>query len=594
MDQADEEVEPIFLDAEPDGREDPEVVDNVERRHLDILAKARSLPCKTKTEVEAIKDLVTQYKTDIMNTETDEKKTFLHTMAVAPNPTDQIKYLTAHVLANSNGVKLMGKRDNEGKTPLYLAITCTNSNRPFLLAATGKPSSDKTIEHVSKALAVGENLGGESTSLHAAVISQRKITPAILGQIIKMAPEMMFRIQDARGYTPLHLAVAASRCVDSQLEVVRALIARDPSVLEMVSRNGSSVYQYHMLSRKSAIADGSEKPSAGTSGNPPRNMNDIPVPGGGQKPAAGSGIKPPKPPTTVNGTGEPVPGYLQRKPTFRTKADGETAGSPVLSTPVDPPPDTATARKSTSQQTLTQDSIKVADGIMNELKLQSLRIMGCDAVLRCLHTDKELWFDYEPGPRCQMTFRDFETHWEGLEFDPTLQYVALPNIHFKPSQDDDQPHGRTRDDAARILEWLGRRGVGRVLRVIVQDGTRMEGSSEPGGYYHSNETIASALKGLDVEILDWRRPDICPATITQIGRCLRELRLQWSGNNAMLRAWSELQGLPMLARHRKLELISIAVPEVCFQPLLLWSGRGVLTCSAGRAGYRASHQEKSR
>jgi len=161
-----------------------------------------------------------------------------------------------------------------------------------------------------------------------------------------------------------------------------------------------------------------------------------------------------------------------------------------------------------------------------------------------------------------MTFKEFETHWAKLDFDSTLQYVALPNMHFRLGDDDDQPAGRTRDDATRIFKWLGDRGVKRILRVIVLEATKPE--SGPG--YHSNEAITVALRNFDVEILDWRRPDICPTTIVQIGENLRELCLQWSGNNAILRSWGDLQGLPMLSRYGKLELVRIAVAEVRFLP----------------------------
>lgn len=39
---------------------------------------------------------------------------------------------------------------------------------------------------------------------------------------------------------------------------------------------------------------------------------------------------------------------------------------------------------------------------------------------------------------------------------------------------------------------------------------------------------------------------------------LRRLDLQWSGNNTVLRAWSEPEGLPML---HNLQSISIKIPE---------------------------------
>jgi hypothetical protein len=50
----------------------------------------------------------------------------------------------------------------------------------------------------------------------------------------------------------------------------------------------------------------------------------------------------------------------------------------------------------------------------------------------------------------------------------------------------------------------------------------------------------------DVEILDWRRLDLDPVSLARIGGCLREVHLQWSGRNTVLRAWSEKEGLAMI------------------------------------------------
>lgn len=70
-----------------------------------------------------------------------------------------------------------------------------------------------------------------------------------------------------------------------------------------------------------------------------------------------------------------------------------------------------------------------------------------------------------------MTSKGFESHWAHLDFDSTLQYVALPSVTFKPSQDEDQLRRRGRDAAAQIFRWLAHpdRGVQRILRVIVHE-----------------------------------------------------------------------------------------------------------------------------
>lgn len=63
----------------------------------------------------------------------------------------------------------------------------------------------------------------------------------------------------------------------------------------------------------------------------------------------------------------------------------------------------------------------------------------------------------------------------------------------------------------------------------------------------------------NVEILDWARPDFCPASLQKFGESLREINLYWSGRNPVLRAWSEAEGLCKL---RNLERINIVRVDV--------------------------------
>ncbi|THV44375.1 hypothetical protein BGAL_0659g00010 [Botrytis galanthina] len=71
---------------------------------------------------------------------------------------------------------------------------------------------------------------------------------------------------------------------------------------------------------------------------------------------------------------------------------------------------------------------------------------------------------------------------------------------------------------------------------------------------HSDEAIENALEGFDVEILDWRKVDLCPEAIWMSSRKLREVYLRWSGNNAVLRGWSEPEGLRRLEHLTKVHL----------------------------------------
>ncbi|KAF7898370.1 hypothetical protein EAF00_004816 [Botryotinia globosa] len=138
---------------------------------------------------------------------------------------------------------------------------------------------------------------------------------------------------------------------------------------------------------------------------------------------------------------------------------------------------------------------------------------------------------------------EFIESFEHVKLDTVLQYVAFPNVRVHPapdypySLDRSTEGGNGRCDMMFFFQWLKDKGVKRILKVIVDD------SNTPA---HSDEAINKALQGFDVEILDWRKVDLCSETILISGRKLREVHLQWSGNNAVLRGWSEPVGLRRL------------------------------------------------
>jgi hypothetical protein len=112
--------------------------------------------------------------------------------------------------------------------------------------------------------------------------------------------------------------------------------------------------------------------------------------------------------------------------------------------------------------------------------------------------------------------------------------------------------GKGRSDMIFLFDFLRRKNVKRVIRVIVDD--RLDPP-------HSDEAIEKALGGLKVEIWDWRKHDLCTETIITAAPDTREVCLYWSGNNAVLRGWGEQGGLNLL---RRLEKVHLHVEQVCF------------------------------
>ena len=119
--------------------------------------------------------------------------------------------------------------------------------------------------------------------------------------------------------------------------------------------------------------------------------------------------------------------------------------------------------------------------------------------------------------------------------------------------------GNGRTDMVFLFNFLRNKGVKRVIRVIVDD------TLNPA---HSNEAIEKALGGLKVEIWDWKKFDLSTDTIVTAAPDTRELCLYWSGNNAVLRGWSEPGGVSLLTKLEKVHLhieqvSSLRIQTVC-------------------------------
>ena len=90
--------------------------------------------------------------------------------------------------------------------------------------------------------------------------------------------------------------------------------------------------------------------------------------------------------------------------------------------------------------------------------------------------------------------------------------------------------------------------MSRIVRVIVDE-------TNPNLPDHCDEAIEQSLWDLRVEVLDWRKLDLCPETILRASPEVEELYLLWSGSNAVLRGWSEPQGLACLEKLTKIHLL---------------------------------------
>lgn len=180
----------------------------------------------------------------------------------------------------------------------------------------------------------------------------------------------------------------------------------------------------------------------------------------------------------------------------------------------------------------------------------------------------------------QLTPDLIKKNYKFLKFENILQYVALPNLpiveeEVKESASQTTPEGAKKqvngteppanapdhsqnksEEVKRqekatpqkpkpaqhkmIFDWLRNiKNVEQVLHIIVEDDL-----DNP----HDDETIISAVSHLQVETWDWRKYDLCSDTIFKAAPNVTRVNLYTTGNNTVLRGWSDENGLRVLKK----------------------------------------------
>lgn len=167
------------------------------------------------------------------------------------------------------------------------------------------------------------------------------------------------------------------------------------------------------------------------------------------------------------------------------------------------------------------------------------------------------WFDL--GPTTKIVEEKFQEDFSHHRLNSTLQYVAFPQVsvvYSERSGNKPSPELSGRTDMLFFFKWLREtKKVGRILTIIVDD---LEDPS------HCDEVVEMALKEFQVEVLDWRKVDMCPRTIFRIGTNIHTLHLYWSGRNSVLLGWCGDNGLSKLD---SLQRVYLHVHNVCYQAM---------------------------
>jgi hypothetical protein len=198
------------------------------------------------------------------------------------------------------------------------------------------------------------------------------------------------------------------------------------------------------------------------------------------------------------------------------------------------------------------------NGLITRQALAAQCLACCPLANIRTHPAIQIYFDFSKAPRTILE-SDFTAAFEHIRFYDVLEYVTFSpvdlqrpavkeNSRFASRLADAQQDklGRGRAEMLFFFRWLReKKQVRQILKVTVADHKELP---------HSDEAIEEALRGFDVEVLDWGKVDLSPSVIFASCPNLREIHLHWGGNNTVLRAWSETEGLPLLKQLRVVHL----------------------------------------
>ncbi|KAI0965231.1 hypothetical protein F4678DRAFT_340691 [Xylaria arbuscula] len=466
-------------------------------------------------------------------------------------------------------VDLLAKSDKNGKTPLFAAI----SNRNFKLAKVmcEAHSDVPRILNTPK-----DPTNPKSTNcVHEAIIKRKKSSnDDTINFLIKQASDDTLIALNERGLTPLHLAVEYARCDEGQVKIVETLVGKCDRVLDQTyehpQKGSLSPYLYLEHTYEEALKK--EKSEAENK----RRSNKISSKEEKFKGSYGSNDQRERVETSMEEWklqtserpriaqepgGAPVGKFSSQPNVIIKNQTVHVVGTGVVNSNknnMDSPADKDRNRNQWPKDETSSESkprkASVKD-MKSFLRLYCLRNRQHDDAVEFLYgfrQDKQIYFDLT-GTTSKITKDRIEIGLSYLNFEDILQYVAIPRLEveydsIKPRTDPRAAKSNSSGskDMLLLFSWLrNTKGVKRILKVIVED------LHSPA---HSDETIESCLEGMCVEIWDWKKIDLSPDVLHKVAPDVQVAHLYWSGNNSILRAWSEVEGLKKLLKLKTVHL----------------------------------------
>lgn len=127
-----------------------------------------------------------------------------------------------------------------------------------------------------------------------------------------------------------------------------------------------------------------------------------------------------------------------------------------------------------------------------------------------------------------------------VEFQPYLKSVTIPNLdRFREHKCAAEISALFGSEVKHILQWLRRvKGVRKIFKLRVLDSRHRP---------HNEETLEEAIRGLDIEELDWKRLDLSTRTVRDAATTSRTVHLYASGSWTPIYHWVGQSGLELLA-----------------------------------------------
>ncbi|KAI1325407.1 hypothetical protein F5Y16DRAFT_377936 [Xylariaceae sp. FL0255] len=487
-------------------------------------------------------------------------QTLLHFIANEDKSGMPIKSMAGLIkaLVELPAADLLAVQDEHGKTPLFWAVTKRNRTLVTLMCdAHPKVSDVLKITH------------SRNNCIHEAILKKSSSRDdETIKYLISKADDDCLLALNEEGFTPLHLAVQHKFCDEGQLQIIEALVQKCERSLDVRYRHPEagrlSPYRYLEYSQRQAdrnvpdrtvqkIEKSKNEETAPLNGMDGKFIDGKFIPGKKSEKSREGQLKE-RPFQSSASTQHPdtsKPGLKYDKVTVPSAniTDGINKKS---ETTAGVKKDKVTSSRKSKKLQVTVESVEKIKKFLRLYYLRSNKAHD-DAIefLYGAQQSKQIYFDLV-GTAPHVNQAHTEAGLRHLAFEDVLQYVAIPAIDMevvnKPGRKKqvDYRGGRGRSDLEWLFNWLRSvKKVSIILKVIVED------LREPA---HRDEAIENCLTGMGVEEWDWRKRDLSPDVLQRVAPNAHTVHLYWSGNNAILRAWSEPDGLHQLPQ---LELIHL-------------------------------------